>query len=262
MGISIRCPKEERFNCLSSHQRGKSFANPHLPLRQGSVIANLSLRYEARNGEVVDSLSNYSATSPHVTGMTVQHGQSRQKSISRPSRLSRPADRPTDRLTDPRTDRLTDRWTDWWTDQWNDRQADRPTNRPMNRPMTRPMNRRNTWYSSTYLWTDVDFVLFFFPTVFLYSPTITTSNFSMMLGVPISWGSAPDNDGVFQGYCVYYRPLQETASQNVTVTTRETSYDLTGLESSTLYSIFVRVLTLNGLGKKSNEIAAWTQFRS
>ena len=99
----------------------------------------------------------------------------------------------------------------------------------------------------------------YFVSVYLYSPVISAQNFTNSSSIIITWGVAPQTNGIFQGYAVYYTDTRANDSRNITVHSASNDYELTELQPWSLYRIHVRTLTLNGQGKKSHDILAWTK---
>lgn len=116
-----------------------------------------------------------------------------------------------------------------------------------------------------YAITDNWFFLFFF--VFLQSVdlqgiNIFASNKSNVasVNVTVSPSAAQLNlAGIFHGYIIFYKEIDEVNYQSQRVISAEMSFLIPGLKHWTLYDIYARLVTLNGVGKRSNELVVWTR---
>ena len=66
--------------------------------------------------------------------------------------------------------------------------------------------------------------------------------------------------GIFQGYVVFYKELEEEQFKSKRILSAKRSHLITGLKDWTAYLVFVRVVTLNGAGRKSESKLVWTKF--
>lgn len=91
--------------------------------------------------------------------------------------------------------------------------------------------------------------------------SISASNYTNIASVNVTMlSSAVQNlAGIFQGYIIFYKGVDEENYQSERVVSAESSVLITGLQHWTLYDVFVRVVTLNGVGKRSDAIVVWTK---
>ncbi|KAJ7378554.1 hypothetical protein OS493_022540, partial [Desmophyllum pertusum] len=66
-------------------------------------------------------------------------------------------------------------------------------------------------------------------------------------------------DGIFHGYIIFYKEVEEAIYNSERFVSAESSFLITGLKDWTLYSVYVRAVTLNGAGKRSDSILVWTK---
>ena len=66
--------------------------------------------------------------------------------------------------------------------------------------------------------------------------------------------------GIFQGYVVFYKEVEEEQFKSKRILSAKRSHLITGLKDWTAYLVFVRVVTLNGAGRKSESKLVWTKF--
>ena len=66
--------------------------------------------------------------------------------------------------------------------------------------------------------------------------------------------------GIFHGYIIFYKESGKADYKSKRLVSAETSHLIAGLKYWTLYSVYVRVVTLNGVGKTSNSIDVWTKL--
>ena len=66
--------------------------------------------------------------------------------------------------------------------------------------------------------------------------------------------------GIFQGYVVFYKEVEEEQFKSKRILSAKRSHLITGLKDWTAYLVFVRVVTLNGGGRKSESKLVWTKF--
>ena len=66
--------------------------------------------------------------------------------------------------------------------------------------------------------------------------------------------------GIFQGYVVFYKEVEDEQFKSKRILSAKRSHLITGLKDWTAYLVFVRVVTLNGAGSKSESKLVWTKF--
>ena len=66
-------------------------------------------------------------------------------------------------------------------------------------------------------------------------------------------------DGIFHGYIIFYKEVEEATYNSDKFVSAECSFLITGLKDWTLYTVYVRAVTLNGAGKRSDSMLVWTK---
>ena len=92
--------------------------------------------------------------------------------------------------------------------------------------------------------------------------TFSASNMTSIGSVNVTMESSyvENLTGLFQGYVVFYKELEEEQFKSKRILSAKRSHLITGLKDWTAYLVFVRVVTLNGAGSKSESKLVWTKF--
>ena len=80
------------------------------------------------------------------------------------------------------------------------------------------------------------------------------------VNVTMESSNAENLTGIFQGYVVFYKEVEEEQFKSKRILSAKRSHLITGLKDWTAYLVFVRVVTLNGAGRKSESKLGWTKF--
>ena len=65
--------------------------------------------------------------------------------------------------------------------------------------------------------------------------------------------------GIYNGYIIFYKEVDEDRFRNERLVSARSFHLITGLKNWTSYLIFIRVETLNGIGRKSDTKLVWTK---
>ncbi|KAL9958730.1 hypothetical protein ACROYT_G035784 [Oculina patagonica] len=92
--------------------------------------------------------------------------------------------------------------------------------------------------------------------------SISASNKTNVASINVTTlaSSVESLQGIFHGYIIFYKELGELNYKSERIFSAQPSHLITGLKHWTLYSVYVRVATLNGVGKRSNSQDVWTKF--